>query len=250
MTKASMVRAGRQGEREEDALRHGWAIAGWPEMDDLNACATGGSCTPQSARRIRTVPPPSSPTGLVSSGGCGTVWATPRSAIEQDLLYSLGSLLTICSLRRNGAARRIAASAETGTDPGRRPTSLSANEWVTPDAFLENAFVAEAGFTMTVRELLAQWGASRRTSAAVAVIEGDLADRGLVTVPPSPRAGSPAPSASSGPERRPTTRRKTAPVPPRPGRRCALPSRTYCRPCAGARSSNLPNISCPTSLRE
>jgi restriction system protein len=42
----------------------------------------------------------------------------PRSAVKQDLLYSLGAFSTYCQVSRNEAAARIAAIAVTGTDPG------------------------------------------------------------------------------------------------------------------------------------
>jgi restriction system protein len=41
-----------------------------------------------------------------------------RSAVGQDLLYSLGAFLTVCEIKRNQAASRIAAMAEGGDDPG------------------------------------------------------------------------------------------------------------------------------------
>lgn len=44
----------------------------------------------------------------------------PRTAIKQDLLYSLGAFLTVCEVKRNDAAHRIAAIATTGVDPGAR----------------------------------------------------------------------------------------------------------------------------------
>ncbi len=44
----------------------------------------------------------------------------PRTAVKQDLLYSLGAFSTYCEVRRNEAARRIAAIAQTGIDPGTR----------------------------------------------------------------------------------------------------------------------------------
>ncbi|MEU1687922.1 CBS domain-containing protein [Micromonospora sp. NPDC005707] len=109
--------------------------------------------------------------------------ALPRSSINQDLLYSLGSLLTICQLRRNGAARRIAALADTGVDPGPTPDEVVTNEWTTPDDFIARAAGTDDGIKITIRELLAEWGASRRTSSAVTVIHRDLAENGLTTVP-------------------------------------------------------------------
>lgn len=45
----------------------------------------------------------------------------PRTAVKQDLLYSLGAFLTICQVKRNDAAHRIAAIAAKRVDPGARP---------------------------------------------------------------------------------------------------------------------------------
>ena len=46
----------------------------------------------------------------------------PRSDFGQDLLYSLGSLLTICRIQRNEADRRIAAMLNESRDPDIRPS--------------------------------------------------------------------------------------------------------------------------------
>lgn len=49
-------------------------------------------------------------------------WLTtdlPRPALGQDLLYSLGASMTVCGIRRNAAAARLAELAATGRDPGR-----------------------------------------------------------------------------------------------------------------------------------
>ena len=44
----------------------------------------------------------------------------PRTAIRQDLLYSLGAFITVCQIKRNDAAWRLQRVLETGTDPGAR----------------------------------------------------------------------------------------------------------------------------------
>ena len=44
----------------------------------------------------------------------------PRSAIKQDLLYSLGAFMTICRIQKNDAEYRIGKVLETGEDPGAR----------------------------------------------------------------------------------------------------------------------------------
>ncbi|MFI7514080.1 restriction endonuclease [Micromonospora echinofusca] len=45
----------------------------------------------------------------------------PRTAIKQDLLYTLGAFLTICEVSRNDGAWRMAQVLESGHDPGSRP---------------------------------------------------------------------------------------------------------------------------------
>ncbi len=45
----------------------------------------------------------------------------PRTAVKQDLLYSLGAFLTICEVKRNDASHRIDVLSRTGKDPGARP---------------------------------------------------------------------------------------------------------------------------------
>ncbi|MCY4621865.1 MAG: restriction endonuclease [bacterium] len=52
----------------------------------------------------------------------------PRSDVEQDLLYSLGSLLTICSITRNDGAWRLQQLMLGGRDPGRRSNPDLATE--------------------------------------------------------------------------------------------------------------------------
>lgn len=54
----------------------------------------------------------------------------PRTAIGQDLLYSLGSLLTVCRLARNNAPERLAQLAQDGVDPG---ADISAPSSPAPD---------------------------------------------------------------------------------------------------------------------
>jgi restriction system protein len=54
----------------------------------------------------------------------------PRSAIDQDLLYSLGAFSTVCQLSRNNAAARLLALA---TGRGAPSPSIAANEVSTDD---------------------------------------------------------------------------------------------------------------------
>jgi restriction system protein len=105
----------------------------------------------------------------------------PREAFRPDLRASITSLLTVCGLTRNDAARRIAHLAEHGMDPG-----LDGGEEVTTSEELL-ADAASRGPAdprrLTIRSFLEHWGQTRRTGGVVATIKSDLADKGLTTRP-------------------------------------------------------------------
>lgn len=106
----------------------------------------------------------------------------PRDVVRPDLRASMTSLLTVCGLTRNDAARRVAHLAEHGTDPG-----YDGEEEVTSsEALLEDAASRDAHNPrkLTIRNLLQHWDEERRTSAVVSKIKSDLADQGLTTQPP------------------------------------------------------------------
>ncbi len=52
----------------------------------------------------------------------------PRTAVRQDLLYSLGASITVCQIKRNDGAWRLQRILETGTDPGARVEAVEAAE--------------------------------------------------------------------------------------------------------------------------
>ncbi|MFC5180788.1 CBS domain-containing protein [Actinomadura harenae] len=107
-----------------------------------------------------------------------------RDVIKQDLLDSLGSLLTVCGLTRFDAARRVAHLAAHGTDPG---VGMAGGEY---EARSRSDLLAEAAerspgdpVRLTIRALLGYWDAARRTPDVVAEIEGALEEKGLATRP-------------------------------------------------------------------
>ncbi|MGW2307914.1 CBS domain-containing protein [Actinomadura luteofluorescens] len=106
----------------------------------------------------------------------------PWSVIRPDLRASLGSLLTVCGLTRNDAARRIAHLAEQGNDPG-----IAGEEQATSaEELLEDAASRDPSNprTLTIRSLLEHWGWERRTAPVISIIKKDLAAQGLTTRPP------------------------------------------------------------------
>ena len=50
----------------------------------------------------------------------------PRSAVQQDLLHSLGAFMTVCEITRNDGAWRLQQILESGNDPGPRAESVEA----------------------------------------------------------------------------------------------------------------------------
>lgn len=52
----------------------------------------------------------------------------PRTAVRQDLLYSLGAFMTVCEIKRNDGAWRLQQIMETGSDPGARVEAVEASE--------------------------------------------------------------------------------------------------------------------------
>ncbi|PSK99017.1 restriction system protein [Murinocardiopsis flavida] len=235
---AWLVRAGRDGEREKEALEVGLAIAGWHELDDLSVFATReglreyvratyphagtalvGNWTGQLWRFCsqiavgdHIVMPMKTRPGVVAVGRVtaeyryradspvGFQHVRPvewlrtdiaKAAIRQDLLDSMGSLLTVCGLTRYDAARRVAALAERGIDPG-------ASDDVGADIAVQNSrdLLNEAArrdandpVRMTVRDFLDRWGLVRRGSTSVERVTADLAEQGLTTRPPFPDVG-------------------------------------------------------------
>jgi restriction system protein len=106
----------------------------------------------------------------------------PREVFRPDLRASITSLLTVCGLTRNAAARRVAYLAEHREDPG-----IDGGDKVTTwEELLEDAASrpVEDPRRLTIRSFLEHWGQTRRSGGVVAMIKNDLADQGLTTRPP------------------------------------------------------------------
>ncbi|POM26105.1 CBS domain protein [Actinomadura rubteroloni] len=228
---AWMIRAGRDGERESQALTEGLVIAGWDELGDI-----GGAESRQDLRRMvrKTYPddgkarianwtgqlwrfvdtikegdhvvlPLKTHPGRVAVGRItgpyiyrydapeGFRHVRPvkwirtnisRDDIRQDLLDSLGSLLTVCGLTRFDAARRVAHLAAHGTDPGVEKAEGEYEASSRPELLAEAADRSpDDPVRLTIRTLLGHWDAARRTPNVVAEIEEALEEKGLATRP-------------------------------------------------------------------
>jgi restriction system protein len=56
----------------------------------------------------------------------------PRAAFAQDLLYSFGSIMTVCRVQRNNAEQRVASILRHGRDPAIQPATSPARRPSTP----------------------------------------------------------------------------------------------------------------------
>jgi restriction system protein len=106
----------------------------------------------------------------------------PRENFRPDLRASITSLLTVCGLTRNDAARRVAYLAEHRVDPGMD----GAEEITTSEELLADAASRDPGNgrRLTIRDFLEHWGQTRRTGTVIALVRSDLAAKGLTTRPP------------------------------------------------------------------
>jgi restriction system protein len=112
----------------------------------------------------------------------------PRTAVGQDLLYSLGAFMTVCELRRNQAAQRLATLGQSGQDPGQSAA---------PGVEAEDVTDTEASSTRRDWERLAQddisaYIAERFAGHGLArLVEAVFQARGMATFrsPEGPDAG-------------------------------------------------------------
>lgn len=135
----------------------------------------------------------------------------PREIFRPDLRASITSLLTVCGLTRNDAARRVAYIAERRADPG----MVGGEKITTWEELLQDAAsrTAEDPRRLTIRSFLEHWGQTRRSGGVVAMIKDDLADQGLTTRPPLRKDQSTTKSRSfrSRQSREPPCRRTMTP---------------------------------------
>ncbi len=97
----------------------------------------------------------------------------PRTAVKQDLLYSLGAFMTVCEIRRNDATWRIEQIIATGVDPGSRVAAGIAEAAPSDETVPENVDVVENAADR-LRQYVAEEFAGHDLAALVgAVLEAE-----------------------------------------------------------------------------
>jgi restriction system protein len=113
----------------------------------------------------------------------------PRTAVGQDLLYSLGAFMTVCELRRNQAAQRFAALADSGRDPGKSVAlGVEAGDLVDTD----EAATTRIDFERVAQDQISTFIAERFSGHGLArLVEAVFQARGMATFrsPEGPDAG-------------------------------------------------------------
>lgn len=89
----------------------------------------------------------------------------PRSAVKQDLLFTLGSSLTIFSPSKNNALARLEHLLEHGTDPGQHPAADGTDDVDVPEAQTDIEEVATDRITSKIAEEFAGHGMSALVAA-------------------------------------------------------------------------------------
>ncbi len=117
----------------------------------------------------------------------------PRTALHQDLLYSLGAFMTVCQIKRNDGAWRLSRILEAGSDPGARRESLdaeAADEAIVAGASAEvgTAIDLEQAARDQIQSFVATRFAGHRLAELVAAV---LESEGFFTqtAPPGPDGG-------------------------------------------------------------
>ena len=111
----------------------------------------------------------------------------PRTAVEKDLLYSLGSSLTVCEVKRNDGAWRLQQILETGSDPGARVEAVESDDADATDSS-ESIFDLERLGRDQIQAFVAENFAGHGLSDLVAEV---LEAEGFFTqvAPPGPDGG-------------------------------------------------------------
>lgn len=105
----------------------------------------------------------------------------PRSVVGQDLLYSLGAFLTVCEIKRNGAASRFSAILSSGKDPG-AASVVSAGPGPTGDGDDVDEETAPLDVEQVARDQMRAFIAERFTGHDLArLVEAILRAQGFFT---------------------------------------------------------------------
>lgn len=112
----------------------------------------------------------------------------PRTAIQQDLLYSLGAFMTVCQISRNDGEWRLEQIMATGVDPGPREEMADTST----DESVSTSDTAEPDLIRAMNDRIQAYISDQfKEHALERLVEGVLKAEGFVTqgVDPGPDGG-------------------------------------------------------------
>jgi restriction system protein len=116
----------------------------------------------------------------------------PRVAFQQDLLHSFGAFMTVCTISRNDAARRVLRVLEGGTDSMIPTASPNDSKSAPPTPVVEEAADERPDLALSARDQIAEFIEKQfKGHALTELVEAVLQADGWVTKrsPPGPDGG-------------------------------------------------------------
>ena len=107
----------------------------------------------------------------------GVDWVSvdlPRSAVKQDLLYSLGAFLTVCEVSRNEGAKRLKHLIDHGTDPGAQDTADQVAAAASPGLDTPDASSAQVDLEQAARDRISTIVAEQFAGHPLAVLVAQI----------------------------------------------------------------------------
>lgn len=213
MPRLWMVRLGKFGEQEANALESGELVTGW-HVGDLTSAQSREAILPilelaypdekvgtlanwaAQLNQLKNVAQPDDlivtplkTTGTLAVGRLvggykhgpqgnpirSVKWLRtdlPRTALKQDLLYSLGATQTVCEVQRNDAFNRVLAAATKGADPGYGTASISSpmTSSLEPGAEIETADIADLARDQIEKRISSQFAGHAFTQLIAAIL--------------------------------------------------------------------------------
>ena len=97
----------------------------------------------------------------------------PRSEVGQDLLYSLGAIMTVCEVSRNNAPDRFASLARGGSEVGVPSLKTCTTETVTAQAETESVDLGVVGRDLIEKRIAATFNGHGFTELIAAILQAE-----------------------------------------------------------------------------
>ena len=97
----------------------------------------------------------------------------PRSSVGQDLLYSLGAIMTVCEVSRNNAADRFASLAQGGSEAAGSPTATASSDAASTQAGAEIVDLGVVGRDLIEKRIASIFNGHGFTELIAAILQAE-----------------------------------------------------------------------------